>query len=283
MELAGALFWLLLLASFLVPQIQYSLLQQMRFQLIRRLERKRRSRVILLVHRQEQIGLFGIPFYRFINIEDSEAILRAIRSTPPDQPIDLVIHTPGGLVLAAVQIAYALREHRGKTTVIVPHYAMSGGTLIALAADEILMDPHAVLGPVDPQLQIPELGVVPAASVLRVLEQKGNEASDQMLLFGDISRKAIQQVEQVVVDLLGDRYPPEQARRIAHELATGRWTHDYPLTFREVKRLGLPVRAEIPQEVYALMELYPQAHARRPNVEFIPQPTLPSVQPPRRK
>jgi len=37
-------------------------------------------------------------------------------------------------------------------TVFVPHYAMSGGTLIALTADEIVMDPNAVLGPVDPQI-----------------------------------------------------------------------------------------------------------------------------------
>src|SRR2546427_3545955 len=82
-------------------------------------------------------------------------------------PIDLVLHTPGGLVLAAVQIARALHEHQGKVTAFVPHYAMSGGTLIALAADEIVMSRHAVLGPVDPQL-----GQSPAASILKVLEKK---------------------------------------------------------------------------------------------------------------
>jgi len=54
---------------------------------------------------------------------------------------------PGGLVLAAEQIAPALRRHSGTVTVFVPRYAMSGGTLIALAADEIVMDPNAVLGP----------------------------------------------------------------------------------------------------------------------------------------
>ncbi len=54
-------------------------------------------------------------------------------------PLDLVLQTPGGLVLASLQIAQAIRDHRGKVTVFVPHYAMSGGTLIALAADEIAM------------------------------------------------------------------------------------------------------------------------------------------------
>lgn len=62
-------------------------------------------------------------------------MLRAIELTDPSVPIDLIIHTPGGLVLAAEQIARALSRHPSQVTVMVPHYAMSGGTLIALAAD----------------------------------------------------------------------------------------------------------------------------------------------------
>ena len=49
----------------------------------------------------------------------------------------------------------------------MPHYAMSGGTLISLAASEIVMSEHAVLGPVDPQL-----GKYPAASVLKIIKRK---------------------------------------------------------------------------------------------------------------
>ena len=72
-----------------------------------------------------------------------------------------MLHTPGGLVLAALQIAKAIREHKAKVTAFVPHYAMSGGTLIALAADEIVMCKHSVLGPSDPQL-----GQSPAVSLI---------------------------------------------------------------------------------------------------------------------
>lgn len=108
--------------------------------------------MIAMIHREDTVSLLGVPVSRAIDIEDSEAVLRAIRLTPDEQPIDLILHTPGGLVLAAEQIAHALVEHKGKVTVFVPHYAMSGGTLIALCADEIVMDPNAVLGPVDPQI-----------------------------------------------------------------------------------------------------------------------------------
>jgi ATP-dependent protease ClpP protease subunit len=61
-----------------------------------------------------------------------------VRRRPPDIPIYLILHTPGGLVLAAMQIARAVESHKAKVTVYVPVYAMSGGTLMALAADEIL-------------------------------------------------------------------------------------------------------------------------------------------------
>ncbi len=269
-DIMNTFFWLFLIWAFLWPQLRYQIVQNARLALIRKLEKRRQSRVIVLVHRQEQIGLFGIPFVRFINIEDSEAILRAIRSTPKDTPIDLIIHTPGGLVLASVQISLALRDHPAKTTVIVPHYAMSGGTLIALSADEILMDPHAVLGPVDPQLMIPNVGPVPAASILKVAKEKGEKTSDEILLQADVAEKAIRQVEEIVFRLLSPRYPEDQARKLAKTLATGLWTHDYPITFEEAKALGLHVKAEIPPEVYKLMELYPQAHPMRPTVEYIP-------------
>jgi len=271
-EIFTSIFWVFIIWAFLWPQIRHQFLISSRKSLIRKLENNRNSRVILMVHRQEQIGMFGIPFVRFINIEDSEAILRAIRVTPPDTPIDLIIHTPGGLALASVQIAFALKDHPAKTTVIVPHYAMSGGTLIALAADEILMDPHAVLGPVDPQLMIQDIGPAPAASIVKAWEEKGKNASDNLIVQADIARKAIKQIEEIVYKLLSGRYAEKKAKELAHIFARGEWTHDYPITYEKAKELGLHVTGEIPEEVYELMELYPQARPQRPTVEYISRP-----------
>jgi ClpP class serine protease len=195
--------------------------------------------------------------------------------TPPDMPIDLILHTPGGLVLASEQIACALKRHRGKVTVFIPHYAMSGGTLIALSADEIVMDPNAVLGPVDPQLGSPQGGSYPAASILKALEEPNPNRDDQTLILGDIARKAINQVYKTVYNLIKDKMPEEKAKELAKTLSEGRWTHDYPITYEEAKELGLPVTDQVPPEVYELMDLYPQTSQRRPSVEFIPVPYLP--------
>lgn len=284
MDILTILFWIFVIFSVLQPFIGKRATELRRLQCIRAFEQKRGSRVILLVHRQESVSLFGIPVSRFINIEDSEQILRAIRLTPPDVPIDLILHTPGGLVLATEQIARALIRHHAKVTVFVPHYAMSGGTMLAMAADEIVMDENAVLGPVDPQL-----GNYAAASILQVLEDKSvTDIDDQTLIMADLSRKAIRQVQTFVRELLEDSTPrqkidPAKVDDIIAALTTGRVTHDYPISAEEALDMGLPVKTGLPTEIYALMDLYPQASPARPSVQYVPlpydrRPTLPAGQ-----
>jgi ClpP class serine protease len=256
--------------SALQPVVRQQLMNAMRTRKIARLEAKRGSRVILLVHRQETMRLLGFPLMRYIDINDSEDVLRAIQMTDDDVPLDIVLHTPGGLVLAAMQIARAVREHKGKVTVFVPHYAMSGGTLILLAADEIVMSKHAVLGPVDPQL-----GQSPAASLLKVVEQKPiAEIDDQTLVMADVGRKAITQVKEAARDLLQRRMSAEQAEALAEKLSTGTWTHDYPIWASTAKDLGLAVSTEMPNEVLELMTLYPQPVRAQSGggVEYLPIP-----------
>ncbi|WP_421654703.1 SDH family Clp fold serine proteinase [Leptothermofonsia sp. ETS-13] len=267
------LFWIFLVISSLQPVWQRRQLEFRRIKAIKDFERRRQSRVILLIHRQESISLLGIPLSRYITIEDSEQILRAIRLTPPDVPIDLILHTPGGLVLATEQIARALIRHPAKVTVFVPHYAMSGGTMLALASDEIVMDANAVLGPVDPQL-----GNFPAASVLKVVEDKPiSEIDDETLIMADLSRKAIRQVQRFVRTLLQDTIPqpkidPEKVESIIQTLTTGQVTHDYPITVEEATEIGLPITVGLPNAIYNLMELYPQPQGGRPSVQYIPLP-----------
>lgn len=275
-DIIWMLFFLWLFLTFLTPQLRYKMLQDMRLKMIRLLEEKLKAKVITMIHREEQITLFGIPIHRFITIEDSEAVLRAIRSTPPDTPIAMILHTPGGLVLAASQIARALKRHPAKKIVIVPHYAMSGGTLIALAADEIWMDPNAVLGPLDPQLMLGDK-TLPAPSIIKAVKTKGAaKVNDDTLILADIAEKAVKQMKKLVYSLLVDKLGHEKAEQVADRLVSGYYTHDYPITVEELREMGIPVKTEIPEEVYKLMELYPQPTALRPSVEYIPtHPTAP--------
>ena len=267
--------WLLFLFITLIyPRLQQGLIQNARSNILRKLGSKRGTSVITLIHRQETLSLFGLPISRYIDIDDSEDLLRAIRLTPDDQPIDLIIHTPGGIALAATQIAFALKAHKGKTTVMVPHYAMSGGTLIALAADEIHMDAHAVLGPVDPQIGT-GTSAFAAASILKVVTRKEpKDIDDETLYLAEEAEKAIEQTKNTVRLLIDDKYSPERVDAIISDLVSGKYTHDFPITTHTVcDLLGQCTQPVLPTEVYTLMNLYKMGQQRRPGVEYVPMTT----------
>lgn len=261
----STLIWILLAVVALQPMLMGRWFALKRMQAIRAIEKAHGTRVITMIHRQERRSLFGFNVSRHIDLEDAQTIIAAIKETPPEVPIDLVLHTPGGLVLAAMQIARAVEAHPAKVTVYVPVYAMSGGTLIALAADEIVLGEFSVLGPIDPQI-----AGLPAASIVQARQSKPVEhIFDLTLVLADVSEKALAQVKRGAVELLTPRLDQATAERLAEKLAGGHWTHDYALTAQEASELGLPVRVGMPTQILELMRLYPQP-VQRSGVEFLP-------------
>ncbi|MBI1743011.1 hypothetical protein HYR54_08080 [Candidatus Acetothermia bacterium] len=229
--------------------------------ILSKLEQRRRSKVITLIHRRE-------PWMEdeegedeaSITIEDSEFVLMEISRTPKDKPIDLIVHTPGGLALAAEMIAVALKNHASKTTVMVPFYAMSGGTLIALAADEVLMENYAVLGPVDPQFR-----GYPAAAYTALLQTKPPEAvQDEVVLLAHVARLATGQIKNFVKWLLVDRLPAEKCESLADFLTAGYITHDTPITLETAREWGLNVQEGVPPEVFELFTTCEFGLCKRP-------------------
>lgn len=270
--LINNLWFLLFIFLFLVPMLQRYYLQTARKSVLAKLGKSRGTQVITLIHRQETISFLGIPLARYIDIDDSERVLRAIRGAQKDIPIDIILHTPGGLALAATQIAMALKAHPSKKTVIVPHYAMSGGTLIAFAADSIIMDPHAALGPVDPQLGDAQ-GSYPATSLLQVVSKKKiDEIDDKTLIYAEEARKAMEQMRVLLKNILEGKCGGEKLESIIDEFVSGKYTHDHPFMAEQARSLlGECVETAVPEEVYALMDLYRMEAGRsRPGVEYVP-------------
>ncbi len=255
-----ALFGLLLplffiVVFFIIPRMQQ---QKAHEELIKKftcIQKKRKSRLIAIVHRQEPMGILGVPVLKYIDLNDAEDVLEAIRRTPDEMPLEIVLHTPGGLVLPALQIARAIKAHPGRTTVFVPHYAMSGGTLIALAADEVVLSQHAVLGPIDPQI-----GGLPAASVLRMKQEKSTDAiEDYTLILADVGEMAIRQLQSAAYELLSGTVSDNAAMAVAEQLSSGRWTHDYPIIPAHASELGLNVSVQMPTEIMNMMALFPSS------------------------
>ncbi len=250
------------------PQFQMAAARRKRLRKIQEMEERWGTKVLTMIHRKEAISMFGVPVYQYIDVEDAEEILRGIRNAG-DKPVDLILHTPGGQLHASIQIARALRDHNAKTRVLIPHYSMSGGTIIALAADEIIMDKDASLGPIDPQIGDFLRGVFPAPSWLHVAAKKGLEADDATLVIGDISEKALNFMRTAANELLDGKFTDkEKQKQVVEKLIGGEMIHSQPISAKYARALGLPVSTELPRQVHELMRYY---RAARSNVEYLMQ------------
>ena len=127
---------------------------------------------------------------------------------------------------------------------------------------------HAVLGPVDPQID-----QFPAASLLRAVAKKPVEhLDDKTLVLADQAEMAIVEVRNSIRELLLDKFSSDKAEELATILTEGRWTHDFPITFEVAKALGLPVSSGMPKEVIELMGYFPQPTRATQAVEYLPIP-----------
>ncbi|WP_245860437.1 SDH family Clp fold serine proteinase [Methanosarcina spelaei] len=259
-DLMSLLFVLLLLYAIIYPQSQIKQIRLRRMAKLKALEKSHGCKVLTMIHRREAISLFGLPAYQYIDEEDAEQILRWIRKYK-DYPLELILHTPGGQLHSSIQIARALRRHPKNTKVIIPHYSMSGGTIIALAANEIVMDKDAVIGPIDPQVGDLLRGTYPAPSWIYAAETKKEKADDTTLVISDISRKALKLTRNVAKELLEGKIQPgptgeSRLDEVIEKLVSGEMIHSTPLSAGEAKEIGLAVSTDFPEDVHEFMKLF---------------------------
>ena len=224
-----------------------------------------------------------------INDNDMNGLMNAVSGiSDRSKGLDLMLHTPGGVVTATESIVNYLRKMFNKDIrVIVPHMAMSAGTMIACSSKEIIMGKESSLGPIDPQFHN-----VPAQGVLKEFEQAINDAmqSPNKAL---IWREIIQQyrptfvgecdnivkmsrglVEGWLLDCMfkNSRNKQRQVDAILNELAShdASKVHDRHYDFVKCKKLGLKVTAlesnqELQEKVLSLYHSYLLSIYKLPN------------------
>ncbi len=225
-----------------------------RQKIIEDIERERGTKVITMIHKKELWTKPGEG--EEIGIEDTETVLQKLRKVPSNTPVDFIIHTPGGYALAAQMMAMAIKFHPAKVTVMVPFYAMSGGSLMSLAASEIRMEKYSVLGPVDPQIPTPD-GMWPAGSIATLVKTKPIQSiTDRMIIMSDVANLEIENAKAFVIWLLEGKMDKEQAERVADFLARGYMSHATPITLDVARALGLNVVEGIPDKVYELFKTF---------------------------
>ncbi len=204
------------------------------------------------------------PEFLSITNEDVHGFMEAVHELE-GPALDLILHSPGGSPGAAEAIVTYLRSKFDNIRVIVPHMAMSAATMIACAADEIVMGEHSFLGPIDPQLPLnTSLGarLVPAQAIVEQFERAKEECKDPALVrawlpmlsqYGPdllvTCKNASDLAEELVREWLeaymfrGDRSRKSKARRVANWLATHSHfkSHDRPIPRAALQEMGLTV------------------------------------------
>jgi hypothetical protein len=172
-----------------------------------------------------------------------------------------------------MQIARAIKAHKGRKTVFVPYFSMSAGTIVSLAADEIVMSPHAVLGPIDAQVPVVVMGMyflyVPTRAVLSVVEAKPKTRIGDDLLEAAIDcKRDIIEHHRNAMELMAGTYSSSAANKIAHRLNDGELTHGYPLTLSGARQLGLKVSGAMPAEAIDIVRAFRRSEFGQRSVLF---------------
>jgi len=180
--------------------------------------------------------------------------------------IDLLLHTGGGDIDAAEKMASMLRNHvgdAGEFRIVVPDFAKSAGTLLTFAADTVVMSDSSELGPVDPQLNLPDgsggHNWRPAQSYVDAYEELVKLVNDDPAAAGyrqmldkydpttvDMCRKVLKRSTKLAETLLEKgmlRGGKGNFTALARDLSDNRkWLwHGRPVDYLEAKKLGLDV------------------------------------------
>ena len=216
--------------------------------------------------RDSKVLVFGVTH---LDIDILPTLYDVLSEMQPIKRLDVVVHCRGGDITAARRIAGLLEENCEQLGFIVPFYCQSAGTIMTLAADEIITGSAAVFSPIDPQLQGASDatgGGQPAISAedircfkdlcLDWFNAEQNDAGDLALASLTSSifpttltsfYRAVQETKTICTDLLSlrdNRFDEAMKKAIVDRLLFGFFSHGYPISGQEMRALGLPVRSD---------------------------------------
>ena len=202
------------------------------------------------------------------NLNAVYGLQRILRRLPVNKGLDLILESHGGSIDVASTIASLCHERFRKLRVIIPFYAKSAATLVALAADERILTCFTQLGPVDPQVRHPTNQTMwfPAHSIKEALEQVEStkdryvkvamaDKLDPFLIgaYRDAIAAAKQYVEQIV-----EHWKVPNKADIISAFTDKYKSHGYPIDISVLKALNVPytmIQDDIETSVFDLHEI----------------------------
>lgn len=211
-------------------------------------------------------------------VDDVEFFMHEKYGGQLDKDLYLILHTMGGDADAAYHLGIRLQQYVGRERrlfIIIPRYAKSAGTLLACAADKILLTPIAELGPIDPQIYVPETGRWISAKAIRgslreVIETCKSIGVADSKIIGELVRRIpiielghydsiLSHVKQITSDILRRRMfrgAEDEANKIAERLVTSYEYHGRVIHYEEAKSLGLQVEVLSSNHLEAVYRYY---------------------------
>jgi hypothetical protein len=217
---------------------------------------------------------------KYLNAVDLTAFSCCLQPLPRTERLDFVLHTEGGVISAARGLALQLRESASRLGILVPHKARSAGTLLCLAADELILGPVAEFSPIDPLIRSGEKGSKTLPQKISSEDVRAFRAmaetwfdlrseESRMQVFNLLAQRFLpttlgaffrsdQYVRKVGQELLEYQLPQATASEragIIDHLITGYANHQDPINRREILKLGLRARAASELEASLLRQI----------------------------
>jgi hypothetical protein len=232
-----------------------------------------------------------VIFYHSALADDTVPILyECLSRIGRTEDLDLVLSTTGGSIASTRQIALLLREFTAHLSILVPYRARSAGTLLCLSADRLVLGALAELGPIDSVMGSdgpprPELPGSISAEDIRAFRAMAEDwfgvarPEDRLQVLAMLATRIFptslssfyrfdRLVREVAAELLEFGLPgPEQAAAragIVDRLVSGYHSHDFVLTRRDIRALGLPAEDAAPAEQELLWSLSQAVAAAAP-------------------
>lgn len=225
---------------------------------------KHRKRNVIAYYSGWQTGKQGHPFS--IGDIDTNGFVNALAGLDKEKGLDLILHTPGGDPTATEGIVKYLRDNFTDINIIIPHMAMSAGTMLACSSNLILMAGHSYIGPVDPQFN-----GIPAYDIKKEFDNAKKEMVknpssapywNQMLnkyppAFYNIVNDAIELSSELIKEWLKKYMMPGKTtnvEKIVKKLNSNNKSHAKHFCFKECEDMGLIVkRLEDDPKLYDLV------------------------------
>jgi hypothetical protein len=212
-------------------------------------EKDRYLRQLLIADLEDQTGRETVVYFarlsEGINHSDADDMSEIIEGVSGDK-IDLVIQTPGGMVDAVEKFVTVLRQRGKSYRVIVPSLAKSGGTVIALSAEKILLGVNSELGPIDPQFVMPDLGAVPCQFIA--------DDNTQQPVLRSLAKSAVERMKQLAESILSEGMLKGKTKNelddVINKISSSDTynSHGAVIDFSEAEQLGLSVEWMKPED-----------------------------------